>query len=40
MQFDYGGNSHWQTNSRKTNKRKEELGFLYNRQQAETLNKP
>jgi hypothetical protein len=37
MQYDYGGNSPWQMNSKKINKRKEELGLVYNHQQVETL---
>jgi hypothetical protein len=37
IQSDYGGNFPLQRNSRKTNKRREKLGFLYSRQQVETL---
>jgi hypothetical protein len=36
IQSEYGGNSIWQRNPRKINKRKEKLGLLYSRQQAET----
>jgi len=34
IQFDYGGNFPWQKNFRKIDKRREELGLLYTRQQS------
>jgi len=37
IQFDYGGNSLWQRNSRKIDKRRKELGLLYIRQQSWNL---